>query len=128
MPVIKILVLKNDPTFYLIGSVIELDEEPSLLVENCYQIVECAEYGDDPENLEKRAYSLEGNHVKLSARKLDEGAVDKDWYVYEYAILQKYPKYSSQPDLFLTSTDILTILDPAPDVLAQYTLKLSVNE
>lgn len=85
MPVIKILILKYDPTIYLIGSVVELDEEPSLLVENCYSIQD------------------DGN-------------------------LAVFPKHSVQRDIFLTSTDILTILDPAPDVLAQYTLKLSVNE
>jgi hypothetical protein len=85
MPVIKIIVLKYDPSVYLIGSVIELDEEPSILIENCYSIQD-----DDTLNI--------------------------------------FPKHSVQRDVFLTSTDILTILDPAPNVLAQYTLKLPVNE
>ena len=85
MPVIKILVLKYDLSVYLIGSVIELDEEPSLLIENCYSI------------------QADGT-------------------------LEQFPKHSVQRDVFLTSTDVLTILDPAPDVLAQYTLKLPVNE
>lgn len=122
----KILLLKNgDLNDYLIGSVTELDEEPSILIENCYRIVECAEYGDTPENLEKRAYSLEPNHVKISARKIDEGAVDKDWYVYEYVILEKYPKYSSQRDLFLTGEAIFTIVDPSKEILSAYQ---SINE
>jgi len=128
MPVIKIIVLKSDPSFHLLGSVTELDEEPSLLVENCYKILDCAEFGNDPENLEKRAHISEPNHVKISARKIDEGAADKDWYVYEYVTLEKYPKYTLQRDLFLTSTDVLTILDPAPTLLTQYSLQLTIDE
>jgi hypothetical protein len=115
----KLILLKQREQ-YLIGRVTELDEEPSILVEQCYEIIECAEYGDDPENLEKRAYSLEGKHLKTSARKVDEGASEKDWYVYEYIILRPYPKFSSQRDLFLTSDAIFTILDPEPAVLDLY--------
>lgn len=96
----------------------ELDEEPSFLVESCYEVVDCAEYGEDLQKIETRAYSLEGNHLKVDARKIDEG--DKDWYVYEYAILRPYPKYSAQRDLFLTSDAIFTILDPEPGVLDLY--------
>lgn len=119
VPQIKLLLLKNQDK-YLIGKVSELDEEPSYLVENCYEIVECSEYGDDPEKLEKRAHSLEGRHLKTSARKIDEGDSDKDWYAYEYAILQQYPKFAAQRDLFLTSDTILSILDPEQGVLDLY--------
>jgi hypothetical protein len=118
-PQIKLLLLKNRE-LYLIGKVTELDEEPSILIENCHEIIECAEYGAEPENLEKRAYSLEGRHLKTSARKIDEGATDKDWFVYEYIILRQYPKFASQRDLFLTSDSIFTILDPEPGVLDLY--------
>lgn len=119
MDQVKVLLLQNSSD-YFIGKITELDEEPIYLVENCYQIVECAEYGPDPEILEKRAYSLEGKHFKVSARKIDEGAVDKDWYIYEYAILQRYPKYTKQRDIFLTSEAIRTILDPEDAILDLY--------
>ena len=36
---IKLVILKQRPE-YLIGKVTELDEEPSLLIENCYEITE----------------------------------------------------------------------------------------
>ena len=36
---IKLVLLKQRPE-YLIGKVTELDEEPSLLIESCYEIVE----------------------------------------------------------------------------------------
>ena len=119
VPQIKLLLLKNRDQ-YLIGKVTELDEEPSILVEGCFEIVECAEYGSDPVDLERRAYSLEGTHLKIDARKIDESASEKDWYVYEYVILRRYPKYSAQRDLFLTSEAIFTILDPEPGVLDLY--------
>ena len=119
-PTVKLILLKHQEK-NLIGKVTELDEEPSILIEECYEIVECAEYGEDPENLEKRAYSLEGKHLKTSARKIDERASDNDWYVYEYAILRPYPKFASQRDLFLTSETIFTILEPEQAVLDLYT-------
>lgn len=98
----------------------ELDEEPSILIEGCYEIVECAEYGSEPQDLERRAYSLERTHLKIDARKIDESAAEKDWYVYEYVILRRYPKFAAQRDLFLTSEAIFTILDPEPGVLDLY--------
>jgi hypothetical protein len=115
---VKLLLLQQNPNEYLIGSLTELDEEPALFVQNCYKIVECAEYGADPENLVSRAHTLENDHVKLSARKVDEGS--KDWYVYEYVILEKFPKYSDQRDLFLTTDSIFTILDPTEEILKLY--------
>lgn len=113
----KIVLLKHRDQ-YLIGKVTELDEEPAILVEGCYEIVDCAEYGDDLQELESKAHILEGTHLKVDARKVDKG--EKDWYVYEYAILRPYPKYSAQRDLFLTSEAIFTILDPEPGVLDLY--------
>lgn len=104
---------------YLIGKVTELDEEPAILIDNCYEIVDCSEYGPNLDALEKRAHSLEGTHLKISARKIDENE-EKDWYAYEYIILKPYPKYSSQRDLFLTTESIFTIIDPEPNVLNLY--------
>jgi hypothetical protein len=117
MEQVKVLLLRNSNDYY-IGQVTELDEEPSILVEQCYEIVECAEYGPEPEQLEKKAYSLEGIHLKTSATKIDEG--EKDWFTYEYVILKPYPKYTSQRDLFLTSDAIATILEPEEAILGLY--------
>lgn len=72
---IKLVLLKDRPE-YLIGMVTELDEEPSLLIETCYEIVD----GE----------------------------------------LIPFPKYSAQRDMFLTSENILTILDPSPEILEKY--------
>ena len=35
---LKLIILKHHPTTYLLGKITELDEEPSLLIENCYTI------------------------------------------------------------------------------------------
>ena len=36
---IKVILLKQRPE-YLIGAVTELDEEPSILIENCYEVID----------------------------------------------------------------------------------------
>jgi len=74
---LKLIILKHHPTTYLLGKITELDEEPSLLIENCYTIT--------PE-----------------------------------VTLQEYPLYTSQRDLFLTSDDVMTILDPSLVVTKLY--------
>lgn len=118
VPQIKLLLLKSRET-YLIGTVTELDEEPSILVENCYEIVECGEYGADAESLKQKASKIEGKYHQTSLQLIDEND-GKDWWALEYIILKPYPKYSSQRDLFLTSDAIFTILDPEPGVLDLY--------
>lgn len=34
------MLLKNDPSLYLLGTMTELDEEPSILIENCMRVHE----------------------------------------------------------------------------------------
>jgi len=117
-PQIKLLLLKNQDK-YLIGKVTELDEEPSILIEKCCEIVECAEYGADSEDLKLRANKIEGKYLQTSLKLVDEND-GKDWWALEYIILKPYPKFSAQRDLFLTSEAIFTILDPEPGLLDLY--------
>ena len=74
---VKLILLKADINKYLIGKITELDEEPSLLIENVYQVRD-----------------------------------EKD--------IVKYPQFTDQRDLFLTSECVLTILDPSPKLLETY--------
>jgi len=67
---------------YILGKITEMDDEPSLLVDETFQ-VKGSETGD---------------------------GVD----------LIPYPHYSSNRHIFLTSTDVLTILDPSPLVQERY--------
>ncbi len=75
---LKLIILRNQ--MYLMGEVTELDEEPSYLITNCYQVT-----GKDGE-----------------------------------LIFEKYPLYSDQRDLFLTSDVVLTIVDPSEDTIKNY--------
>ena len=71
------LILLKQRAEYLIGKVTELDEEPSILIEKCFEVE----------------------------------AEDK---------LKPFPSFSSQRDIFLTSDDILTILEPSSTLLKPY--------
>jgi len=74
---LKLIILKHHPTTYLLGKITELDEEPNLLIEECY-------------------------------------------YVTPEGDLEEYPLHSSQRDIFLTSEDVMTILDPSLTVTKLY--------
>ena len=74
---LKLIILKHHPTTDLLGKITEMDEEPSLLIENCF-------------------------------------------YVTPECQLEEYPLHSSQRDLFLTSDDVMTILDPSLTVTKMY--------
>ena len=74
---LKLIILKHYPTTYLLGKITELDEEPNLLIEECY-------------------------------------------YVTPEGDLEEYPLHSSQRDIFLTSEDVMTILDPSLTVTKLY--------
>ena len=74
--VVKLILLQQRHE-YLLGKVTELDEEPSLLIEKCYEVT-----GEDT--------------------------------------LTPFPKYSSQRDIFLTSDNVLSILDPSTKLLEIY--------
>ena len=74
---LKLIILKHHPTTYLLGKITEMDEEPSLLIENCFYVT-------------------------------------PEWQ------LEEYPLHSSQRDLFLTSDDVMTILDPSLTVTKMY--------
>ncbi len=71
------LILLQQRNEYLIGTITELDEEPSLLIEKCYEVT-----GEE--------------------------------------VLTPFPKYSSQRDIFLTSENVLSILDPSDKLLKAY--------
>jgi small nuclear ribonucleoprotein (snRNP)-like protein len=71
------LILLQQRNEYLIGTITELDEEPSLLIENCYEVT-------------------------------DEETITP------------FPKFSAQRDIFLTSENVLSILDASPKLLETY--------
>ena len=42
--------------------------------------------------------------------------------------LSKYPPYSDQDDLFLESTDVLTVVDPSPAIAKKYLVMLESKD
>ena len=52
--------------------------------------------------------------------------LEDSYRVVEEGLLNVYPLHTEQRFIFLTSTDIMSILDPAPAVLAAY--QKAVNE
>ena len=75
---------------YILGKVSEMDEEPSLMIDDVYIIK-----------------GGNGSGVKID--------------------LIDYPKHVSSRFLFLTSTDVLTILDPAPAVIEAYNERIAAK-
>ena len=71
------MILLKDRPQYLLGKITELDEEPSILIEKCFEVV-----GDEE--------------------------------------IIPFPKYTDQRDLFLTSEQIFTILEPSSKLVEIY--------
>lgn len=81
---LKLIILKYHPKVSLLGDLVEMDEEPSFLIQNCHEVTE-------------------------------DG-------------LKKFPYYSDQDDLFIESTDVLTVVDPSAKVAKQYLVMLESKE
>ena len=81
---LKLIILKSHPKVFLLGDVVELDEEPSYLLQNCHEVT-CQ-------------------------------------------VLSKYPPNTDQDDLFLESTDILTVVDPSPAIAKKYLVMLESKD
>ena len=79
---LKLIILKHHPTTYLLAKITELDEEPSLLLENCY-------------------------------------------YVTPEGVLEEYPLHTSDRDIFLTSEDVMTMMDPSLTITKLYETAIS---
>lgn len=115
---IKVLILKQDPNQYLIGHLTELDEEPSLLIQNCYRILDGAEFGETEEYVVNSANLQKPIHLKESL--VEESNDSKTWWAYEYVYLESYPKYADQRDIFLTADSIFSIMDPTEEIEKLY--------
>ena len=63
---------------------------------------------------------------KLSEMMRPSLLLEDSYRVVEEGLLNVYPLHTEQRFIFLTSTDIMSILDPAPAVLAAY--QKAVNE
>lgn len=122
----KIFLLRGRCDYY-IGQVSELEEEPAFFVENLYEIVDGYAWGKDEADAISRISKSDENYLILSSQEenllFPSGKEDEEkktsWEI-EYISLRKYPKYTAQRHMFLTTDQIMTILDPEPEVLDLY--------
>jgi len=124
----KIFLLRGSDDYY-IGEVSELEEEPAFFVENVFQIVDGYAWGTNEEDAIGRiSKSDKFYHITSSAeeslfypvgKEPEEGEKKTSWEI-EYISMRRFPKYTPQRHMFLTTDQIMTILDPEPEVLDLY--------
>lgn len=115
---IQILYLKNKQ--YLIAEIEERDESPECLLTNPYKIENISYF-----NYSNNDYQSIPNSNALFIREqveteTDRGGEEVITTESEYILLEKFPKYTNQVQIYLRSEDILTICDPTHSVLEYY--------
>lgn len=121
----KLVVLKDKE--FLIADIEEREESPECLLINPYRILDLTywDYSNDP----KKHVPPEG---AVFIKKTEEKEEDKKGEVItttqtDYIILEKFPRYSDQEQIYIRASDILTICDPSKDVLECYEKTLSME-
>jgi len=117
-PLIQILCLKNQQ--YLIAEIEERDESPECLLINPYKIENISYF-----NYSNNDYKNIPNPDALFVREQVETETDKGGEEVittesEYILLEKFPKYTNQTQVYLRAEDILTLADPTHSVVEYY--------
>jgi hypothetical protein len=118
-PVIQVIVLKDRD--YLIAGIEEREESPECLLTNPYRILDLSYW--DYSNRDTKHIPSEGAvFVKQSEEKeLNEETGEHVITTQtDYIILEKFPNYTNQTQIYLRADDILTICDPSYLVLECY--------
>ena len=117
-PLIQILCLKNE--HYLIAEIEERDESPECLLTNPYKIENISYFNysnNDYQNIPNPDALFIKEQVETETDKRgDEVTVTES----EYILLEKFPKYTNQTQVYLRVEDILTLADPTHSVLEYY--------
>lgn len=111
------LCLKNQE--YLISEIEERDEIPECLLTNPYKVIELGYW--DYSNQERTHVP---NPDALFIGKSEERENDKNGEIiitiqYDYILLEKFPKYTNQTQVYLRAEDILTLADPT-NLMVEY--------
>lgn len=95
-----------------------MDEEPSLYMKNPYKVSELS-YWDYDEN---DKHFPPANAVFLQLMKEKNIKNDKEIITIQsdYAQLVKYPSFTKDVDILLNSDKIMTIVEPAPEIVTLY--------
>ena len=117
-PLIQVIVLKNQE--YLIAQIEEREESPECLLTNPYRITDLTYW--DYSNMDTTHVPTE-NAVLVSTSVEKEKSKDGEDITVtqsDYILVEKFPKYTTQSQIYLRSDDILTICDPGHLVLECY--------
>lgn len=115
---IQLILLKNQE--YLIAEIEERDESPECLLTNPYRVTDLTYW--DHSNVD---YNNVHNPEALFICESVEKETDKDGNEVtvtqsDYILLEKFPKYTNQTQIYLRAEDILTLADPSHGVLEYY--------
>jgi spore coat polysaccharide biosynthesis protein SpsF (cytidylyltransferase family) len=116
--VIQVILLKNQE--YLIAQIEEREESPECLLTNPYRITDLTYW--DHSNVEyKNVHNPDALFIEESVEKeTDKDGTEVTVTQSDYILLQKFPKYTNQTQIYMRADDILTICDPTYSVLEYY--------
>lgn len=116
---IQLIVLKNNE--FLISEVEEREESPECLLVNPYRVLDLSYW--DYSNISKKHIPPE---EAVFVRQTEEKEINEEnneeviTTQTDYIILEKFPKYTNQEQVYLRANDILTICDPEDLVIECY--------
>jgi len=112
------ILLKNQE--YLIAGIEEREESPECLLTNPYRVTDLTYW--DHSNVDYK--SIRNPDALFISESIDK-EIDKDGNEVtvtqsDYILLEKFPKYTNQSQIYLRAEDILTLADPSYSVLEYY--------
>lgn len=115
---IQVILLKNQE--YLIAQIEEREESPECLLTNPYRITDLT-YWEHSNVDHKNVHDPNALFIGESEEKeLDKDGNEVTIIQSDYIVLQKFPKYTNQTQIYMRADDILTICDPTYSVLEYY--------
>jgi len=116
---VKVLLLKTSNQF-LIAEIEEREESPECLLINPYRVTDLTYW--DYSNMDTTHVPTEGAVFVGSSVETEKRSDGEDVIVTQsdYILVEKFPKYTDQTEIYLRANDILTICDPSDLVLECY--------
>lgn len=119
---IQLIVLKNQE--YLIAQIEEREESPECLLTNPYRVTDLT-YWDYSNRKDKHIPRNDAALISVETEmELDNEGEEITVTETNYVLLEKFPKYTNQKQIYMRADDILTICDPLDLVVECYEKKL----
>lgn len=114
----QLIMLKNQE--YLIAEIEEREESPECLLINPYRVTDLTYW--DYSNMDTTHVPSEGAVFVKSSVEKEKNRDGEEITVTQsdYILIEKFPKYTDQTEIYLRADDILTICDPSHLVLECY--------